>query len=138
MISVELLEKSCLPFFLMETKTSSVILESVRIRLGFHDCLTVNPVGRSGGLAMLWKEESSLEVVNFSNQHIHTRVRELGCERNLFITGFYGSPITCRRVFSWSFLSSLNHSTYPWCVVGDFNKIVVQDEKLGERLRPQK
>lgn len=64
----------------METKTPSATLEFFRIRLGFHSCFTVNPIGRSGGLA----------------------------------------------------------SIDPWCVVGDFNKIVVQDKKLGERLRPQK
>lgn len=84
----------------METKASCILLEFVRIKLGFHCCFTVNLIRRSGGLVMLWKEDISLEVVNFSNQHIHAKVREVGCEQDSFIIGFYGSPITYKRDFS--------------------------------------
>lgn len=80
--------------FLMETKASNAIFENVRNRLGFHCCFTVTSIGRSGGMALLWKEDIPLEVINFLTQHIHARVREMGCEENFFITGFYGSPVT--------------------------------------------
>lgn len=120
----------------METKSSCGILEEVRIKLGFYGCFTVKPIRRSGGLAMLWKEELSLEVVNFSNHHIHVKVRAEGCELDIYFTGFYGAPMTSNQDHSWALLTSLKRELDPWCVLGDFNKIFVQDEKLGGQLRP--
>lgn len=54
-------------------------------------------------------------------------------------TGFYGFPKTHKRKASWSLLSQINlNSDLPWCVLGDFNKILTQDEKLGGNRRPHK
>lgn len=94
----------------METKVHCHRLELVCNRVGFHTCLMVNPVEKIGGLALLWKEDTSLKILKFANNHIHAKVWELGSEKLLYITGFYGTPITNRRQVSWSLLTSLNQS----------------------------
>lgn len=83
----------------------------------------MNPIGRSEGLAMLWTENIFLEMINYSNHHIHARIREVGSENTQFIIGLYDSPNICSREASWSLLASLNHNTDLWCVFGDFNEI---------------
>lgn len=35
-------------------------------KVGVHRYVVVDPVGRSGGLALLWKEVDMLEIQNFS------------------------------------------------------------------------
>jgi hypothetical protein len=60
--------------FLMETKCSRVCVEVVRVKLGFTRAFMVDLVGRNGGLALLWKDDSEVEIQNFSRRHINTTV----------------------------------------------------------------
>jgi exonuclease III len=48
--------------FLMEAKCSKARVEVVRVKLGFAGAFIVDHVGRSGGLALPWKEEGELEI----------------------------------------------------------------------------
>lgn len=107
----------------METKTSHVKLESVQCKLSFDSYFSVNSIGRSGGLAMLWSENTYLEVLNYLNHHIHARIQEGGSENTQFINGFYSTPITITGFYStpitnnweasWSLLTSLIPSADP-------------------------
>lgn len=55
------------------------------------------------------------------------------------LTGFYGIPEISRRRESWSFLSLINHGpNIQWSIIGDFNEIMKQDEKVRGRCRPIK
>lgn len=45
--------------------------EMARVKLGFAGLFVVEPVGRSGDLALLWKEVEQLEIQKFSRRHIH-------------------------------------------------------------------
>jgi hypothetical protein len=51
---------------LVETLSKKKSLERISIRMGFDDLFVVEPIGRSGGLALLWKEERDLEIYNYS------------------------------------------------------------------------
>lgn len=62
--------------FLVETLSMKTSLERIRIRLGFDDLFVVEPIGRSGGLALLWKEEMDLELYNYSRYHINAIVKD--------------------------------------------------------------
>jgi exonuclease III len=42
-------------FFLCETLMHANKIEEVRVRLGFDGAFAVDKIGRSGGLACLWK-----------------------------------------------------------------------------------
>jgi hypothetical protein len=57
-------KKPCFVFF-METLSTKTHLKRIRIQLGFDGHFVVDHVGRSGGLALLWREERELEVYNF-------------------------------------------------------------------------
>jgi hypothetical protein len=49
----------------------------MRSKLGFERMFVVDYVGRSGGLALLWKEEVELEIQNYSIQHINALVKSV-------------------------------------------------------------
>lgn len=60
--------------FLIETKILKVQMEKVRSGIYLTNFFLVNSVGRSGSLAMLWSDNVVLEVVNFFNYYIHTKI----------------------------------------------------------------
>lgn len=55
---------------LIETKSNSVCMESVRKNLGFSICLCINSVGKNGWLALLWKDDLKVKIINYSQWHI--------------------------------------------------------------------
>lgn len=56
--------------FLMETLLVLARMEVVRRHLGFDECFTVDPLGRSGGLALMWKYDINLNIHNYYLRHI--------------------------------------------------------------------
>ena len=93
--------------------------------------LIVPSVGRSGGLAMLWSRDIKVEVKGYSGNYIDAVVTELESGFKWRITGFYGNPETHRRKESWDLLRSLGQKyQLPWLCFGDFNEIVLVEEKL--------
>jgi exonuclease III len=55
-------EKKPTLLFLMETKSRQRTMEGLRVKLGFAGFFIVDPVGRSGGLALLWSDENELRI----------------------------------------------------------------------------
>lgn len=51
-------------------------MERIKRKIGFYGCLDVNSLGRSEGLAMLWKKEEMVEIYNYSQCHISAWVEE--------------------------------------------------------------
>lgn len=92
---------------------------------------------RGGGLAMFWKHNIVCSVFASSNNHIDLIVKERnGSEWRL--TGFYGYPERERRQESWNFIRYLaSISTLPWCIFGDFNDLMHNEEKKGRHKHPQ-
>jgi hypothetical protein len=93
--------------FLMKTKCRKNKMELVRVKLGFEGLFAVDPIGRSGGLALLWKEVDILEIQNFSKQHINAIVKHLETGKGWKLTGFYGHSDWTKRCESWEFLRHL-------------------------------
>jgi hypothetical protein len=50
-------------------------MEGLRVQLGFEGLFVVEPIGRSGGLALFWKIVDELEIQNYSQRHINAIVR---------------------------------------------------------------
>ncbi|XP_059431606.1 uncharacterized protein LOC132165127 [Corylus avellana] len=65
--------------------------------------LVVDSIGRSGGLALLWKDEAGIEIQNYSHRHINATVKPSNLPPWTF-TGFYGHPDTQKSgpVFTWN------------------------------------
>jgi hypothetical protein len=61
--------------FLIETKMDIKEMIVVHSRLGFHNALIVPSMGRSGGLAMLWKDEVDLVIQSYSHHPIDSLIK---------------------------------------------------------------
>ena len=118
--------------FLMETKINEEKAVSVRDKCNFSHSWVVPSAGRSGGLALFWKDGIEVEILDADHSHIDTLVKG-GVSMNWWhLTGFYGAPETSRREESWALLKLIrDRSTLPWLVVGDFNEIACASEKEG-------
>lgn len=128
--------KSSSIIFLMETKSLVTQMDKIRTKLRASCCFIVSFVGRNGGLALLWFESMKLEIVNYLDYHIHSKIKEKSKVFEWFFIGFYGILETSRRSESWHLLGKINHDpSTGWCVLGDFNKITTQDKKIGGRPR---
>jgi hypothetical protein len=90
--------------FLIETISTKKRLEMIRIKMGFVGLFVVDPVGRSGGLALFWMEECGLEIYNFSRRHINAILKSSDDNFVWKFTGFYGNPESAKREESWSLL----------------------------------
>jgi exonuclease III/ribonuclease HI len=122
--------------FLMETKCRKEKLESIRVRMGFIGMFVVEPVGRSGGLVLFWKNVHEVEIQNYTRHHINAMIKANDSSRAWKLTCFYGHPVTAKRHESWALLQHLRQfQPQPWLCIGDFNEILTQDEKTGAILR---
>jgi exonuclease III len=118
--------------FLMETKLHKTKMENVCYKVGYPNMFLVDRIGKSGGLALLWNDEISVSIQNFSRRHINGVIENLGRVENWKFTGFYGHPDVAKRHEAWALLRHLaSISPYPWVCVGDFNEIVEKEEKWG-------
>ena len=124
--------------FLSETKLKKNSMDKKKGSVGFINGLVVPSHGRSGGLALLWRKDISVNVQSYSDRHIDAIVTESSGFK-WQITGFYGNPKVHRRKESWDLLKVLNRKfQFPWLCFGDFNKIVSPAEKMGGARRSQK
>jgi exonuclease III len=78
--------------FLMEIKLRAVRMESIKAKLGFDCVFTVDCVGRSGGLALLWMNEFGVTIQNFSRRHVNAVIRDEEKAITWKFTGFYEHP----------------------------------------------
>ncbi|OMO53282.1 Endonuclease/exonuclease/phosphatase [Corchorus capsularis] len=87
---------------------------------------------------MLWNTEIFISIVSYSNSHIDVNIGDLEVEKWRF-TGFYGRLETNRRHESCALLRLLaSQSRLPWLCSRDFNELLLNDEKLGGNIRPQR
>ncbi|KAK9988296.1 hypothetical protein SO802_028535 [Lithocarpus litseifolius] len=106
-------------------------MKRIQNDLHYHSMLVVSSEGRSGGLAMLWKDETNLHIQTYSPNHIDAFIFD---NRNSpwRLTGFYGRPEEHRRNETWRLLRHLSSRfSVPWLCVGDYNEILVLKEKQG-------
>lgn len=121
--------------FFVETNLDAGRVKVIRVKLGFDNAFAIPSLGRSGGLALLWKEDTDVVINNYSQHHIDAQMNSK--QANMWhLTGFYGRPEQHRRKESWAFLKHLSGlDSLPWCCVSDFNEILSAKEKCGGRVR---
>lgn len=133
------LVKSHKPVFLFLSKT---LVHSNKVgelcdKLGFDHYFAVDSVGRGGGLAVLWRRNFPVRVVDSSSNFIDVHVYE-GCSVKWRLTCFYGFPERSRRRDSWDLIHHLAaNSSVPWCIFGDFNDLLYASNKMGKHPHPQ-
>ena len=92
----------------METKLEKTSLERIGRRLQFHNIFVVPRINRGGGLALLWRDEISLDIQTYFDHHIDAFIIHRVDDAWRF-TGFYGDPETTNRENFWSLLRALSH-----------------------------
>ncbi|KAH1056917.1 hypothetical protein J1N35_034982 [Gossypium stocksii] len=72
--------------------------------LGWMDgCLTVSAIGKSGGLAMLWKKGTRVEITNYSKNHIDSLIH-FDNDNTIRFIGFYENVDQNNKKSSWELL----------------------------------
>lgn len=123
--------------FLIETLSLDARIKDLCRKFGYAHHFTVDSVGRSGGLALLWKHNVLCSVIGHSSNFIDAHIFNQGVP-DWRLTGFYGYPERSSRRDSWSLIQSLSsHSSLPWCIVGDFNDMLSATDKKGQIPHPQ-
>ncbi|KAK9734769.1 hypothetical protein RND81_04G162300 [Saponaria officinalis] len=124
---------------LIETKLSGFEMEGIRDRIRQFEGVYADSNGRSAGLAILWKEGISVEVISSTSHHLDVKIKGLFGEREWRLTGFYGWADTEEKRLSWQLLRDIKgYSNLPWLVIGDFNQILFEEEKRGSAPRSQR
>lgn len=128
--------------FLQETKVKTSFFTTKQFSLGYRNGLGLDCEGRSGGLAVLWKDDIDFEVLHFSSHHIHgvVTLQPEGDQSppKWSLKGFYGYPNASWRDEVWNLVKSFHgNGDNPWLMLGDFNKILQPSKKLGGRDRPK-
>ncbi|KAB2032283.1 hypothetical protein ES319_D05G362800v1 [Gossypium barbadense] len=119
--------------FLSETKMAANEFRRVQNNCRLQNALAVNSEGRSGGLAMMWKDGMNVAIQNYSKHHIDSLIKLEG-DKTLRVTGFYGHVNPICRSSSWEMLRRVGDSAQEeWVVGGDFNAILNNSEKEGGR-----
>ncbi|KAL9436888.1 hypothetical protein AB3S75_022853 [Citrus x aurantiifolia] len=117
--------------FLCETKLKTMRMNEVSRKLNYENCFAVSSIGKGGGLALLWKSETNVQINSFNQHHIDA---EIVMENGKLIrcTGVYGHPDMRQRKHTWTLLRRLSgFSSTSWSCFGDFNEILHPFEKSG-------
>lgn len=97
-------------------------MESIKRKLQFNYCFSVDRSGTNGGLALLWNQNLDLSVSSYSHWHISAQIKGLYSHDQCLFIGFYGHPETAKRAGNWSLLSRLQlNNNRDWFCFGDFN-----------------
>ena len=135
-LTEEVKVKNPILVFLAETKATIDRMKGFQHKLGFTQGIIVPSDGKSGGLAMLWKEGVDVRFKSYSHSHINVVVHSEGSGGPWRTTSFYGHPITSKRQSSRQLIESLYaQCKMLWLVCGDFNEIMHLDEKIGLKER---
>ncbi|KAL0887179.1 hypothetical protein Bca101_011162 [Brassica carinata] len=122
--------------FLMETKQKFSYMDVLKSSLGYDNLHTVEPIGRSGGLGLMWKSSYGVDIL-YSDKRIIDLKITIG-SLVLFLSCVYGDPVRGRRRIVWDKLSEIGvHRDEAWMLVGDFNELMHNDEKLGGAIRDE-
>lgn len=105
-------------------------MEKVMAHLGYFDLCTVEPVGKSGGLALMWKETVQVKILYTDRRMIDTQITWQ--DKVYFLTCVYGDPFRDKRGRVWERLTRIGLARKgQWLLIGDFNELVDPSEKKG-------
>ena len=111
-------------------------MQSIKTELEFPLMLIVLSVRRSGGLALLWKNEVVVSTQTYSPNHIDVHVSS-PLHSLWRLTGVYGHPEERLKSETWCLLRHLQgRKSLPWACLGDFNEILCFDERYGRIPKP--
>ncbi|KAL5703663.1 hypothetical protein ACHQM5_022190 [Ranunculus cassubicifolius] len=118
--------------FLSETKAKKRKMLKVQKQIKYQGMEVVDPIGRSGGLALFWKEGVDLEILIANKNHISGKISNYPANKDWFFSFVYGHPVSHHRKIVWNDLRNFAGVVEgPWALMGDFNAIMAVEEKNG-------
>ena len=72
-------------------------------------------------------------VVDMNQQHVTCEINRDNCSEHFIITYVYAKCKDHLRKPSWDSMLHMAETIYPWCIIGDFNVILLTQEKMGGR-----
>ena len=122
--------------FLMETKNCRNVLVDLQQWLGYDRVFTIDPRGLSGGLALFWKSDIKLDI-KYADKNLIDMQVQYG-EVSFFLSCIYGEPSSEGKEIVWERISRIGVTRRDkWCLIGDFNDILNNDEKTGGPTRSE-
>lgn len=120
----------------METKLVCNVITRVLNSLHFLYGLEIPRVGFSGGLLLLWKDNVDVTLLT-SNTNIFDCYMKCDDGTSWHFFAFYGAPEKHKRLHTWKLLERCKDVAplLPWLVIGDFNEILSNQNKLDGALR---
>ncbi|KAF7146373.1 hypothetical protein RHSIM_Rhsim04G0047200 [Rhododendron simsii] len=116
----------------METKNKRSTLERIRRKLQYNNGCYGDPIGKSGGLALWWSDEVTIDVRFKSKNIFRCVVNWPRISTPFLITFIYAPPVWVDRLSFWNYMRSVaRENRLPWICVGDFNDCSSQAEKQG-------
>jgi hypothetical protein len=94
--------------------------------------------GKGGGLALYWKEDIQVCLINFGVHHIDVKITEPDglIWRCTFV---YGEPKSQDRSEMWKLLRRIKREVNePWRMLGDFNEAMWQHEHFSATKRNER
>ena len=120
--------------FLSETKQQFDFVQNFQFHFGYKHLHTVDPIGKSGGLALYYDHDSPVSIIYSSNRIIDIETTYKG--KTIFISFVYGDPVQGLRDHVWERLTRIGiNRVDPWFIIGDLNEIRGNHEKEGGVLR---
>ena len=122
---------------LSEKKQDDDYIRDVGTQINCLNYVYVPPIGASGGLVIFWKQDVQLSVLSYSPNLVDCTVN---CNEGSFYFSFvYGHPNPGYRQSLWKRIdrNGIGRRNQPWLLLGDFNEILGNHEKIGGRVRPE-
>ena len=109
-------------------------IEKIRKKLHINFGEYVEPIGRSGGMAIWWKGNIQINFSLITNNIVHMNDVVWGGKSIGAITWVYGPNEEREKLRWWKQMEKLNcEEGKPWLILGDFNDILYNFEKEGGR-----
>ncbi|CAL8164551.1 unnamed protein product [Prunus armeniaca] len=94
------------PLISINRYLSSHSIKNLRRQCGFHKGLTVDPIGRAGGLCIWWKPSMEIEFLDVTKNWIDAVVKVPSDSFYGRCTWVYGTPYNNEKVEFWETLKA--------------------------------
>jgi hypothetical protein len=97
----------------------------------YDNVFDVSSTGRSGGLGIFWNNEIKLDLLPYSQYHIHAVVHPPNAEPWRFTCVYREARVSDRHKMRDMLKFIKSYSPLPWMLIGDFNEVLHREEHMG-------